>query len=223
MKKVLELTSAEAKDFFLKEESYCSIDLPPYFSFQNLLTALSQNNTIRNITLNDAKKLDDVNYKFLTNKDGKYAWRSLQLINPAIYINLVNKITEQSNWNIIVERFKKFQSNHKIKCCSIPVTSEDKQSDKANSIIHWLEQVEQQSLELALHFDCFLNTDITDCYGSIYTHSISWAIHGKPFAKANRNDTKLLGNNIDATIQSMQNAQTNGIPQGSALMNLLLK
>lgn len=221
MKTVLELTSAEAKDFFLKEESYCSIDLPPYFSFQNLLTALSQNNTIKNITLNDAKKLDDVNYKFLTNKDGKYAWRSLQLINPAIYINLVNKITEQSNWNIIVERFKKFQSNHKIKCCSIPVTSEDKQSDKANSIIHWLEQVEQQSLELALHFDCFLNTDITDCYGSIYTHSISWAIHGKPFAKANRNDPKLLGNNIDATIQSMQNAQTNGIPQGSALMDFI--
>jgi hypothetical protein len=179
MKTILELTHTEAKEFFLKKENYCSIDLPPYFSFQSLLNVLSQNNIIDNIDLKKAKLLDDVNYKFLTNKDGKYAWRPFQLINPVIYVNLVNKITKENDWNFIVNRFKTFQSNEKIKCCSIPILSDDKQSDKAQTITNWWQQIEQQSLELALSFDCFLNTDITDCYSSIYTHSIAWALHGK--------------------------------------------
>jgi hypothetical protein len=30
---ILDLTCDEARLFFLKQESYCSIDLPPYFHF----------------------------------------------------------------------------------------------------------------------------------------------------------------------------------------------
>jgi len=224
MKKITDLSHTEARNFFLKEKSYCGIDFPPYFSFQKLLDAISANETISSINLGKAKKYD-VNYKFLTNKDGKYAWRPLQLINPAIYVYLVNKITKQKNWELIVKQFKKFQNNERIKCCSIPVVSEDKSSDKAKIITNWWQQIEQQSLELALNYDCFLNTDITDCYGAIYTHTIVWALHGKKTGKAIKCNVKekreYLGENIDETIQSMQNAQTNGIPQGSVLMDFI--
>ena len=109
MKTIIDLTYSEARQFFLKQESYCSIDLPKYFDFQPLLDALSKKGDIESIALEKAKKFDDVNYKFLTNKDGRYAWRPLQLINPAIYVYLVNKITKKNNWNLIVNRFKKFQ------------------------------------------------------------------------------------------------------------------
>ena len=222
MKTILELSHTEAKQYFLKQENYCNIDLPKYFDFQPLLDALSNENT-ENIDLKNAKKIDDVNYKFLTNKDGKFAWRPLQLINPAIYVNLVNKITEEENWKLIVKRFKKFQKNKRIECCSIPtVATENNKSNKAISIINWWQQIEQQSLELALNYDCFMNTDITDCYGSIYTHSIAWALHGKNIIKANLNQLKgKLGNSIDEAIQSMQFRQTNGIPQGSILMDFI--
>ena len=66
-----------------------------------------------------------------------------------------------------------------------------------------------------------LSTDITDCYGSIYTHSIAWALHGKETAKAKRQNKSLLGNVIDSQIQAMRYGQTNGIPQGSVLMDLV--
>ncbi|MCX8486746.1 MAG: hypothetical protein ORN53_06165, partial [Crocinitomicaceae bacterium] len=34
----LDLTNEEAKAFFIKSETYCSIDLPPYFNFESLLS-----------------------------------------------------------------------------------------------------------------------------------------------------------------------------------------
>lgn len=227
MKTIIELSHIEAKEFFLKQESYCNIDLPKYFDFQPLLDALSQNNNTSNIALKNAKKLDNINYTFLTNKDGKYAWRPLQLIHPAIYVNLVNKITKEYNWNIIVNRFKRFQENERIECCSIPIASTgDNKSQKGKSILKWWQQIEQQSLELALDFDCFMNTDIANCYSSIYTHSIPWALHGERVIKRDflfpSNPKKnFLGNRIDETIQSMQYSQTNGIPQGSILMDFI--
>ena len=42
MSDILNLTNAEAKQFFLKNESYCNIDLPEYFTFEKLLNELSE-------------------------------------------------------------------------------------------------------------------------------------------------------------------------------------
>ena len=41
-KSVLELSNAEAQKFFLKGESYSSIELPPYFAFDGLISAVSE-------------------------------------------------------------------------------------------------------------------------------------------------------------------------------------
>ena len=226
MKTILDLNSTEARKFFLKKESYCSIQLPEYFDFQTLLDALAQNGSLKGgLSLEKAKKCDEVNYKLLTNKDGKFAWRSLQLINPAIYVYLVNKITDEENWQYIKNRFHKLQKNKQINCCSIPMLStNEKESDKAKTIQSWWYQIEQQSIELALKYDCFLNTDITECYNSIYTHTIPWALHGKQKVKQDflaGVKRKEIGDIIDTTIQSMQYSQTNGIPQGSVLMDFI--
>lgn len=223
MKTVLDLTHIEAKEFFLKQENYCSIDLPNYFDFQPLLDALASNGNVDNINLGKAKKFSDINYTFYTNKDGKLAWRPLQIINPVIYANLVNKITQKNNWELIVNRFNKFQKNEQIQCFSIPLSSS--KNDKAETITNWWQQIEQQSIELALDFNCFMNTDISECYSSIYTHSIPWALHGKEkikeAIKLGKEDKSIIGYKIDLTIQSMQYAQTNGIPQGSVLMDFI--
>jgi RNA-directed DNA polymerase len=74
---------------------------------------------------------------------------------------------------------------------------------------------------LALKYEYVLHTDISDCYGSIYTHSVPWAIHTKPVAKARRRDLTLVGNAIDKHLQDMSYGQTNGIPQGSVLMDFI--
>ncbi len=103
----------------------------------------------------------------------------------------------------------------------MPVESLTKERDKAKEVVQWWGNVEQKSIELALDYELLIHTDIVDCYAAIYTHSIAWALHTKSVAKQERNNNKLIGNIIDHHIQNMRQGQTNGIPQGSVLMDFI--
>jgi hypothetical protein len=162
-----------------------------------------------------------VNYTIFNNKDGKYAWRPFQLIHPALYVSLVHEITKEENWQTILHRFSEFPANRNIHCLSLPVVSLSGETDKADLVSHWRHTVEQRSIVLSLEYDYLIETDITDCYGAIYTHSIAWSLHSKGYAKANQRNSSLLGNVIDKHIRDMRHGQTNGIPQGSALMDFI--
>lgn len=224
-KSILELSHTEAREYLLKAESYSSVEMPPYFVFGDLIAkvhAQLDGKTLSSLSSNP-RDFDDVNYTILNNKDGKYAWRPFQLIHPALYVSLVHYITDEKNWSLIIGRFIQFSANNKIRCLSLPMASQSDEKDKAEQVSHWWQEVEQRSIELALDYDCLLETDITDCYGAIYTHSIAWALHTKPEAKKkeNRTNLNLIGNQIDKHIQDMRHGQTNGIPQGSALMDFI--
>ena len=91
----------------------------------------------------------------------------------------------------------------------------------AKQIRSWWQSVEQQSLIYSLEFSHVLHTDVIDCYGSLYTHSISWALHGIENAKNSKGKNSLLGNIIDSHIQASRYGQTNGISQGSVLMDFV--
>ncbi len=245
---ILSLSSEDARKFFLRKESFCSIDLPVYFDFQPLINAFAekiQHKSFKECLFNhgldkdnrdfakDPKNIENINHKLYQNKDGRYSWRPLQIINPAIYVFLVLEITKEDNWTFIQKRFKEFASYgencsmvktpSRIDCFSIPLIPEETKKDKASAITNWWQQIEQQSIELALEFPCFANTDITDCYGSIYTHTIPWALHGKEVIKENliTQENKYFGDEIDCLIRYMSFNQTNGIPQGSVLMDFI--
>lgn len=224
-KSILELTHEEAKAFFLKPESYCSIDLPSYISFTKILEDVDQllsNQELNSISIKP-ENYEKVNHTIINNKDGKYAWRPLQIIHPALYVSLVNKITTQDNWLLICGKIHEFQSNPCMQCLSLPILSLTDKKDKEEQILHWWLSTEQRAIELSLEYEYLIETDITDCYGSIYTHSIPWALHTKMEAKKkeNRNNRNLIGIIIDKKIREMQNGQTNGIPQGSVLMDFI--
>lgn len=223
---VLELDCVAAQAFFLKAETYCSLDLPPYIRFDALMEGVHNVLDGKSLTshlLSNPRDRDDVNYTILNNKDGKYAWRPFQLIHPALYVSLVHHLTEVAAWKLVRDRFKAFSVNPHITCLSVPVVSLTAEKDKAAQINQWWHAVEQHSIELSLDYQYLFETDITDCYGSIYTHSIAWALHTKPTAKdkEKRTDKTLLGNQIDWHIQDMRYGQTNGIPQGSVLMDFI--
>lgn len=229
MKNVLSLNFEEAKTFFLKHESYINVDLPPYIKFDSLLEKVS-NNILNSQDLSgiQAKKPDsfeNVNYKLFHNKNGKYDWRQFELIHPFIYVSLVHKISEEDNWKLIKKRFESIKKKNLVECMSLPIVSESDKSDKAEQILNWWEQIEQKSLELSMDYSYVYHTDITDCYGSIYTHSIPWALHSKKVSKAKRQDRNFnrnyIGGMIDFDIRNMSNGQTNGIPQGSVLMDFI--
>lgn len=229
---VIELSNTDARKYFLMSKNYVNFDLPDYFDFQNLIDSVttkitghdiagyfSQKDVEGKITAVNPKDLEGVNYKVIGNKDGEFAWRQFEIINPVLYIALVNLITEESNWDFIKSRFNQFGKSF-IKCESLPSRSLDSESDKAHQVQNWWHKVEKGSVKQALEYQYVIDADITDCYGSIYTHSIAWALHGKEKAKEQR-DNKLIGNRIDYLIRSMRHGQTNGIPQGSSLMDFI--
>lgn len=221
---ILDLAHDEARRFLLKPESYCSLDLPPYIDFSELIYGVSKildGKKIAEMKQSNPRDCDDVNYTILHNKDGRYAWRPFQLIHPALYVSLAQTITEEADWALICGRFREFAENNQIRCLSLPVVSSSEQKDRAEQVSHWWHEVEQRSIEMSLDYDYLIETDITDCYGAIYTHSIAWALHTKDEAKKKRRDQSLVGNLIDSHIQDMRHGQTNGIPQGSVLMDFV--
>jgi len=223
MKTIIDLSYEEAKAYFLEGSCYFNNDLPSYVSFEPILTnvlKILDGNDIKIFKEGNPSDFSDVNYSLITNKDGKFAWRPIELIHPVIYVSLVNLICEPTNWALILQRLSEFR-NGVVDCCSLPTVSSDQQKDVEDIIKNWWQEIEQKSLKLSLEFSHILQTDVVDCYGSLYTHSIPWAIHGRDESKRKRADSSLLGNKIDKLIQAGRYGQTNGISQGSALMDFI--
>ena len=217
---ILDLTGAEAREYFLKESSYCDFKLPSYFTFDPLLKNIAE--TVPSHTQSDLynrnliRDIDDVNYRLFTNKDGKYAWRQLDLIHPLLYILLVNQITRDRSWEKILQRFAEFrQPDFPIQCVSIPVVPKEKEKPDALQVKTWWTELEQRSVEYALDYEYIMHTDVTDCYPSIYTWAISLALDG------DKSSPRSVGSVIDKFLQDMQHGQKRGLPQGSSLMNLI--
>jgi hypothetical protein len=223
MKRVVDLSAAEARAHFLKGSSYFNGDLPSYLSFEPIIAKVSGvlgSQDFAAFKANSPSDFAGVNYSFITNKDGRLAWRPYELMHPALYVSLVNAMCDADAWASIQKRFSEF-SVGAVECCSHPVLSLDHQTDVATQVKSWWQKVEQRSLVYSLEYSHLLHTDVTDCYGSLYTHSISWALHGMEEAKKNKHKKAWLGNRIDTHIQAGRFGQTNGISQGSVLMDFL--
>ena len=221
---ILTMSADEVQEYFLESEQFCNIKLPDYIDFTDIINFVRKSvgdKTLKEIKNQWPSRFQEVNYSLITNKDGGYAYRTFQIANPFLYYLLVREI--YGNWSEIQKRFTELfdESGNAIEVLSIPPTKQNQ--DKtivAASIRNWWQHVEQRSIELSLEYKYVFITDITNCYDSIYTHSIAWALHGKSLAKEKRRDD-LLGNRIDKIIQEMQNGQTNGIPQGSVIFDFI--
>lgn len=214
----------EAREFFLKSSSYVNINLPSYFNFDSVIKRACEKLKDRSLvdlskTKSSLSNTETVNYTLLVNKGSNYAWRPLKVLHPIPYVDLVNTITKEDSWIKICKRFEEFQQDLDIQCISIPVMSQTEKNDTAETILHWWEHLEQNQISLAIKYEYCVITDISNCYSSIYTHSIPWAIHTKEWAKENRKVG--IGNEIDKKISFLQHGQTNGIPQGSILMDFI--
>lgn len=220
MRKIYELSGDAALKYFLKNDSYTTLELPTYINFAPLLEKINTAIVDKKISYTPDPKLlmgRDINYQVLVSKDGLYSWRRITLINPFYYVYFCRLITSPKNWRKIRKVFKEFELNDLVLCSSIPL-SKNKSSNIAASIINWWEEFEQKSLSLALEYEFMFSTDISNFYPSIYTHSFEWVFITKEEAKKKTNNDN-PGRLIDTHIQMMMNNQTNGIPLGSTLMD----
>lgn len=68
-------------------------------------------------------------------------------------------------------------------------------------------------LELEAKFNRLTKTDISKCFPSIYTHSISWAVKSKFYAKKHKSAFSFEGN-FDKLMSELNYSETNGIVVG---------
>lgn len=128
--------------------------------------------------------------------------RPLSIPNPIHYLQLCGVL--DANWAQIQAQLNKssIASSSPVQA-SGPRAFEPKHSDSAD----------RRTLSRA-GARYLLKADIQSFYPSVYTHSVPWAFHTKPVAKARRRDMSLVGNAIDRVLQNSQDAQTLGIPIG---------
>jgi len=146
---VLDMTDVQARSFLLKPESYCRLELPPYFDFGRVLRRVEKFLSVKPLDRSKLKlrSVEDVNHTVYSNKDGRYAWRPIQIIHPVLYVDLVHLMTEPKAWRDIRSRFAEFAKEPKIRCLSIPQKSLTKRKDQGVQILHWWQKIEQASTE----------------------------------------------------------------------------
>src|SRR5690625_614315 len=128
---ILKLSASDAQLFFLKTESYCNFELPPYINFAPLLKKTDEflkNKNLKGLS-DKPREHNDVNYMILNNKDGRYSWRPFELIHPALYVSLVHRITNEESWGEIKRRFLELHASKNIYCLSMPVVSLSEEKD----------------------------------------------------------------------------------------------
>jgi hypothetical protein len=164
--KLINLSADDAREHFLKGGSYFNGDFPDYISFEPILRGVADildGGDFTELKHSNPELLSGVNYSFVANKDGRFAWRPYELMHPAIYVSLVNLLCSPENWSFIRSRLGEFEGGV-VTCCSSPVLSLDHQTDQAAQVSSWWQAVEQRSLELSLEFSHMLHTDVADCY-----------------------------------------------------------
>jgi len=131
--------------------------------------------------------------------------RVLGIPNPILYIGLCKEIID--NW-VEIENF----INRSPLSYTKPAISNN--GNRAFSDKSLLRDRPQIRAQFRSNGKYLLVTDIQQFYPSIYTHSLSWALHTKTVAKVKRNDMSFLGNRLDKFARGMQDSQTMGLPIG---------
>lgn len=134
--------------------------------------------------------------------------RNLGIPNPLQHVKLAKLI--EDNWGAI----HTFLSASTLTVTPITLSPTSRRSiDEPDFVDKTHQQIVRSTSSKYL-----LHLDISRFYASIYTHSIPWAIHTKPAAKASMATPalkrSLYGNLLDEAVRNSQDQQTIGIPIG---------
>ena len=132
--------------------------------------------------------------------------RRLAIVNPVPYFHLSFAVVENQD--------KLFSlANSQLHCLSAPEAGHG--GGRAIVRRSGLSEIPRERARSRVGGHFVLRADISNFYGSIYTHAVDWAITGKTKAKAKHGPkVSRPGITIDACLQALQLRQTRGIPIG---------
>ena len=151
--------------------------------------------------------------------------RTFGIIDPEIHSDIAYTIAQ--NWKAIIANL--FNKENKVCSYSFPVPLDANTPGhigglrSGRMIYEFIEMAENDLASVAHKYKYLITTDVKNCYSSIYTHSIAWAIHGKNVIRksVNRHNYSFLGNRLDKLFQYANDTCTNGIPIGPVVSDIV--
>lgn len=165
-----------------------------------------------------ARKKDISNYKkenfssitFRLTRNNN-APRILNIPHPIPYFHLCKEI--KSSWNKISNKIGEVDDYTKR---SMIIPKPNNLSQRLVSMLSYDRNKDEKFLSLEKSFKAkyYVHADIANCYPSIYSHCVPWALVGKVESKNNKNNHEEWYNKLDTKIRYMQRNETVGLPIG---------
>ncbi len=158
-------------------------------------------------------------YIFFDNYRNTNVPRLLAIPSPFAYENLCRVISD--NWNQIQSYFFDKTKNQIYKISRIHI----RKLSKTNSLFkmnydNWkIDGFPEPDLILDKKY--IVKADIANCFPSMYTHSLPWALVGKNVAKQNMHNDSEWYNQIDSCSQKIKDKETHGFLIGPHVSNLM--
>lgn len=193
-------------------EGMFSERIVPIFSMKEFYSFI---NKFPNILSSQKKSSDYVRYK--ANRNNQLP-RILGIPNPFFYEKLCSEF--KCCWNEIKTYFKiKTNMNH-FKVSQVHLRKMKATNKLVNLNYHNFLTDDTLFDDLRIGKKYLVKADISNCYPSIYTHAIPWALIGKDNAKNQKNNS-LWFNSIDYCCRNMKMQETHGILIGPHTSNLI--
>ncbi|MCB4784439.1 MAG: RNA-directed DNA polymerase [Sulfurovum sp.] len=211
--------------------------IPPFLSAESFLDFCK--NPPKKFTFeNNPKKY--INYESMRNINVP---RVLAIPHPIAYRNQCQILKD--NWDKLLKHFEEKTENSKHKISRIHIRKIDNSSkvfetcyqdmedidlnDYPTLIANHLFEMSHQNFftddypqpELMIGKRYIVKADISNCFPSIYSHSIPWALVGKSFAKSKTKDKTEWYDKIDESTRNQKEAETHGILIGPHASNLI--
>jgi hypothetical protein len=144
--------------------------------------------------------------------------RLISIPNPFVYANLCKNISE--NWDKITTHFSNKTSAQTHKVSRIHIRRLEKSVSLFEMNYKHFDKDGDPSQTLAIKSKFLVYADISNCFPSIYSHSIPWALVGKEESKKKKNKEEWY-NVLDFHSRNIKNQETNGLLIGPHTSNIL--
>jgi hypothetical protein len=210
--------------------------IPPFLTAENFLVFCKTSPS--GFTFDEAPK-KYIHYESIRNINVP---RVLAVPNPIAYHNQCKVISD--NWAELLEYFKEQTQNQKHKISRIHIRKIDDSFKVFNTCYQDLDDINLDDYPTLVQNHLFemnhknfctddypepnlligkkyvVKADISNCFPSIYTHSLPWALVTKAHSKLHRSSTEWF-NQVDFYTRNLKDGETHGILIGSHASNLV--
>ncbi|UOD35714.1 RNA-directed DNA polymerase [Deferribacteraceae bacterium V6Fe1] len=189
--------------------------LPPIFTSENFFNYLKNKYLDKNkeLPFNVKSGKDYVRYENIRNVNIP---RQLSIPNPFAYAKLAKTLAH--NWENLKEYFEKITKHHEYKISRIHIRKIRGEKHLFEMNYKSFFKDKNPELNLMVGKKYLVKSDISNCFPSIYSHAIPWAIKGRENSKESKND---WSDKIDEASRLIKHNESNGLLIGPHSSNII--